>query len=101
MDSTVGVDVAFIILPTGSLGQDALAIAELVAADGRTLLVPLHASAAPAQGSCLILREEVPGELPVGMQIQGHIFLAVIPSVLVNGRLCRCLGGGRRCGSEV
>ena len=49
----VGVDVALVVLPPVGLGQDALPVAEFVAADGRALLVLLDAAALPAQLPCL------------------------------------------------
>ena len=65
----VGVDIALGIAPAGLLGQQPLAVAEPVAADGGPFLIDLDAAALPAERAGLVLRDIVLRQMAVGVEI--------------------------------
>ena len=87
-----GVDVA--LRPGAALraGQQALAVAEAVAADAFAGAAGLERAAVPAGSAGFVLGDEVRGQMAVEVDIEGEVLLGSIGAVLVQRLLRR---GGR------
>lgn len=91
------VDIAFGVRPARFLRQEALAVAEAVAADGGSGLIRFHAAALPAERTGVGFRDIVLRQMAVGVEVQNDVLRVVIIPVLADrvGGLCdlRVLGG--------
>ena len=78
---SVGVDVALIISTALFLGEQALVIAEIVAADGITGSISLYTATRPTQVFGFVLGDKVVRQFAVSIQIERYIFgCRILPS---------------------
>ena len=93
VDVTLGVASAVL------FGENALIVSEMAAADAFAGGIRLERPAGPAELFCFLLRDEVGGQVSVGMQIQRDVVLRGIDAVFADGgrfgsSFCRFFGCG-------
>ena len=92
----VRVDVAFGVAAARRLREQAFAVAEPVAADGRAVEIVLDAAALPAECAGLVLRDVVVREDAVSVEIEHHVLEVIVVSPFCDGTVARAGIGLRR-----